>query len=445
MSSPEGELANSDAQRDVSPPEPLTPVDAAWYRMETAGSRAGIVAIMRLEGEIDDRSLREATERRLLTRRRFRRRVVESAHGIAPPEWRDEEPFSYEAHVTRCRVPGPGRDADLVAFATELVNTPMDPRRAPWRTWIVDGCEGGSVLITQLHHCMGDGFALVDALVSMTDERAAEDAKPSSSRRPVRSERHPASNIEMARRAGRGLADLGHLLLLPFDPPNRLRGVPSGVLRLAWSKGVSIARVKALAKERNATLNDVLLAAITGALRRYLIACGDSIANFRAILPVNLRPASEPIDEEHGNWFGLAFVDLPVVVGDANERVAQIKQNMTRIKASQEPVVSLMVLNALGRAPAVVEHVVNEVFTRKSSIVISNVPGPRSPVSLAGHRVRDLVFWVPHPSGLSCGASILSYAGTVRVGIRSDAAVVPDPERIAQAFDDELLTWSANG
>ena len=427
--------------------DPLSPVDAAWFRMETGGNRADIVAVMILDGQLDDESLRATIEARLLPHRRFRRRVVETPHGILPPRWQDEAPFSLDAHISRHRLASPAGDDELLSLVEELVNRPMDFGIAPWRLGIIDGYSGGSVLVAQIHHCMGDGFALIDLLVSLTDGAPGEPVARTSTAVPADApERSSLSEaLAGARRLGSGVEALGHLLLLPFDPVTRLRGVLSGERKLAWSKGVPLSRVKALASARGATLNDVLLAALAGALRRYLQHHGDLTPGVRAIVPVNLRPPGEPIDEERGNWFGLVFVDLPIDLDDMDARVRAIKRGMDRIKASEEPVVSLAVLNTLGRSPAVVEHIANELFARKSSIVVSNVPGPRKPVSLAGRRIRDIVFWVPHPSGLACGASILSYAGSVRVGIRSDRAVLPDPELIARAFDEELLAWTSSG
>jgi WS/DGAT/MGAT family acyltransferase len=238
---------------------------------------------------------------------------------------------------------------------------------------------------------------------------------------------------------------LGHILLLPFDPPSRLRGRPSGERRVAWSRKMALAPVKRMAASRHATINDVLVGALASAFRRYLLSHGDEPVPVRAIVPVNLRPPRAPGDsllDEHHNWFGLVFLDLPIDDPDRESRLSKLRREMNRIKASKEAVVSLAVLEVLGRSPAIVEHLADEVFARKASLVITNVPGPRSKLRLAGRRLQDMVFWAPHPCGLGCGASILSYAGLVRVGIRSDAAVVPDPELIAHYFEQELEDWA---
>jgi len=421
----------------------MSPVDAAWFRMDPAHP-ADIISVMALDGAVDEAELRAMLEQRLVPRPRFRRRIVESPGAMTPPRWEDEPGFSLDAHLRRVSLAAPGGEAEFLALLNQLANDPLEFGRSPWRIWLVDGSPAGSILVIHLHHCMGDGFALLGVLLSLTD--LAPGGPPAAARFASPLEHEPARHrlgraLATARRIERGLLDFGHLVSLPFDPATRLRGKPLGERRLAWSTGIEVSRVKALARERAATINDVLMAALAGALRQYLLDHGDEPRGLRAIVPVNLRPAGEPLDEEHGNWFGLVWADLPVAEPDREARLADVVATMARIKSSEEAAVSLAVMGALGRSPGVVERVADELFARKGTLVVTNVPGPRQPLYLVGHRIRDMMFWAPHPSGLACGASILSYAGTVRVGIRSDAAVVQDPELLARHFDDEFVAW----
>lgn len=424
-------------------PELLSPVDATWFRMESAKNPADVIALLTLDGEIDESRLRAVLEERLLPHRKFSQRVKESPLRVGLPHWENEPGFSLDHHLFRRRLRAPGEDQELGAVLDELVNVPLDFDRSPWRVYIIDGGKTGSVLVAQIHHCMGDGFALLDLVLSLAEgpEHSSTQPVPESG---SETDHGPVSEAwRIARRLQHGVTDLGHLLLLPFDPATRLRGTPSGRRRVTWSRGAPFSSVRALARAHGATVNDVILATLTGALRRYLSDYGDPLEAFRAIVPVNLRPRSAPIDHEHGNWFGLVFADLPIGLSDRTARLAAVKRSMDRIKASEEPFVSLAVMNVIGRSPAVIEHVADELLARKATVVVTNVPGPRHTFTLAGRRVTDMLFWAPHPCGLSCGVSILSYAGALRVGIRSDVAVVPDPERIARYFDEEILAWEA--
>jgi diacylglycerol O-acyltransferase len=143
------------------------------------------------------------------------------------------------------------------------------------------------------------------------------------------------------------------------------------------------------------------------------------------------------MDDSMGNRFGLVFLDLPVNERTIESRFRALKERMNALKGTPEAFVSFGILNALGHTPATIEHIVNEVFGRKASLVVTNVPGPREPLYIGGKRLRDVMFWVPHPARLGLGLSILSYAGKVNVGVRLDEAVSKDPVRLVQLFEEE--------
>jgi diacylglycerol O-acyltransferase len=148
-----------------------------------------------------------------------------------------------------------------------------------------------------------------------------------------------------------------------------------------------------------------------------------------------------PIDLHHGNWFGLVFVDLGTHPASHVDRLAAMKRTMDRIKGTKEAIAALAILMTLGRVPKLVDRAAAAIFGRKASVVVTNVPGPRTPLVIAGSPLRDLFFWVPHPAGLACGASVISYAGNVRVGIRTDESVLAEPARLARYFAAELAVW----
>ena len=153
--------------------------------------------------------------------------------------------------------------------------------------------------------------------------------------------------------------------------------------------------VKAVGRITGTTVNDVLLTAVTGALRRYLQSRGQPTEgiSIRALVPVNLRPLDAPL--ELGNRFGLVFVDLPISAADSFERLLSFNQQMAAIKDSPEAVIAFGILNAIGMTPVGVEQRVVELFGNKATTVMTNVPGPREPLYLAGKRLRHIMCWVP--------------------------------------------------
>ena len=211
---------------------------------------------------------------------------------------------------------------------------------------------------------------------------------------------------------------------------------------MAWSSGFDLEAIKSIGRSRGATVNDVLLSAMTGALRRLMLEGGEAVDDFmiRAIIPINLRPIRwiEEMDDSMGNRFGLVFLDLPINQPTANARFRVLKERMDALKGTPEAFVAYGILNALGRTTASVEHVVNDVFGRKASLVVTNLPGPRETLYIAGKRIRDIMFWVPHPARLGLGVSILSYAGKVIIGVRVDEAVTKEPRRLVELFEEQL-------
>jgi len=182
----------------------------------------------------------------------------------------------------------------------------------------------------------------------------------------------------------------------------------------------------------------VLLTGVCGALRRYVEIRGGDIEglDIRAVIPVNLRP--EDAVGELGNKFGLVFLSLPIGIVPWRERLRELKRRMDALKTSSEAVVSFAVLNALGMASAEVESMAVSILGKKATAVMTNVPGPRQEIYMAGKAIRSMMFWVPQSARLGLGVSILSYAGQVRLGVATDAGLIPDPMTIIDAFQDEM-------
>jgi len=186
------------------------------------------------------------------------------------------------------------------------------------------------------------------------------------------------------------------------------------------------------------TVNDVVLAAATGALRRYMEQRGQDTTgvNIRAMVPVSIRAAKDL--NKLGNQFGLVILSLPVGVRDPVQRLRVLKRRMDDIKDTPEALIAFGVLSLLGLTPQQAEKIMIDFFAAKVSAVMTNVPGPRRSIYLAGQRLNSLMFWVPRGGDIGLGLSILSYAGNVHVGIATDAGLMSDPQAIVDAYHAEL-------
>jgi WS/DGAT/MGAT family acyltransferase len=222
------------------------------------------------------------------------------------------------------------------------------------------------------------------------------------------------------------------------DPRTRFKGRLGGEKRVAWSGPIPLARIRQAKQALGGTVNDVLLTAISGGLRRYLQAKGDRThrLSFRAAVPVSLRPLERMSDL--GNCFGLVFLTLPVGLTEPRQRLAVLRRSMLGQRRSLEPLVVLNVLQMLGRVPLWLHRLVIRIFGTKGTAVLTSVPGPCRELFLAGRAIRGLIFWVPQSGRLGMGISIMSYAGEVRLGVTTDARLVPDPEAIVAGFEEEL-------
>jgi len=250
--------------------------------------------------------------------------------------------------------------------------------------------------------------------------------------------RDPFHLVDIAKIGLDGVTAFGKLTLRSPDPKTIFKGKLEVAKKAAWSKALPLPEVKLLGKVAGGTVNDVLLTAMTGALRRYLLSRGERVEglNFRAAIPVNLRPLDGPI--EMGNKFGLVFLSLPVGIEDELERLWELKRRMDALKGSAEAVVSLGILNAMGVAPDEIENVLVTMFGQKATAVMTNVPGPAQTIYLAGIPMRGIMFWVPQSGRLGLGISIISYDNQVLLGVATDARLVPDPEEIVRFFEVEF-------
>jgi WS/DGAT/MGAT family acyltransferase len=207
---------------------------------------------------------------------------------------------------------------------------------------------------------------------------------------------------------------------------------------VAWTERLPLATIQTIGQAHDATINDVLLVLLCGALRRYLTAKGPLAddAEMRMLVPVALRKLED--SAELGNRFGSVYLMLPIGEPDPWRRLSRLKAQMDDIKQSPEAVITFLTMAATGLAPAEMATQMVQLFQRNTTGIMTNVPGPRQPLYLCGQPLSNIIMWGPLAGRLSLGAAILSYNGGVTLGIFADAALTPDPEAICAAFSAEF-------
>jgi len=446
---------------------PMDPVDAAWYHIDGPANLAMVTAVLLTKQPLDFDRVREVYRQRLAGFDRFRQRVVETGFPLATPHWQDMPHFDIDQHLHRIALPAPHDMAALKVLFTDIASMPLDREQPLWHVHFVEGVGGGSAVIMRYHHCIGDGTAMQAVVRKVFDatpdaplagRAGAGDADAAASSPPTADFLFGFDTLERAagRAVGLALDAVAHPqrtlelvvggasvllseLLKPADPQSPFKGDFGLRKRVAWSTPVAIADVKAIGAPLEAKVNDVLVAAMTGALRAYLKARGVDVnhTTMRAMVPVDLRPPERV--GLLGNDFGLVLLELPVAAAKAADRLAQTKSRMDRLKRSPEPVAMKFLFELFGHGPKAIEDLATSIFGSKASLVMTNVVGPKDPVYLAGVPVDQIMFWVPHPGKeLGMGISILSYRGMASLAVIADAGLVPDPEAITDEFNREF-------
>ena len=453
----------------------MSRVDTAWLRMDNDVNLMMIVGVWLLTPAITLDALRERIETRLLKYERFRHKAVADAMGAM---WVEDTAFDIDRQVVLEQLPkkrGQTERQALQQRCGELAVTPLDPDRPLWQFHLVERYEGGSAIIARIHHCIGDGIALISVMNSITDggndppkrrRKTADDdgdhdwlsdavLKPltglavkaldmygSGVARSIEALSHPREplqgSLDMAKAGLQVASDLAALALMADDSPTRLKGKPVGRKVVAWSEPMPLDVVKVVGKALNCSINDVLLSCVSGAIGGWLRAQGDNPdgAEIRAMVPVNLRPLEKAW--QLGNRFGLAPLVLPIGIGNPVERVYAVRQRMNQLKGSYQPLLAFGVLAVTGLFIKPVQDVVLGLFAKKTTAVMTNVPGPKEPLKFCGSTLRQTMFWVPASGDVGVGVSILSYGGGVQFGLITDAALCADPQAIIDRFEPEF-------
>ncbi|MFN0160040.1 MAG: wax ester/triacylglycerol synthase family O-acyltransferase [Burkholderiales bacterium] len=472
-----------DAAGEIRNRERMSAVDTAWLRMDSPTNQMMIIGVMMFDGPTDVERFKRTISARLLRYARFRQRIVQDATGAY---WVDDDNFDLDNHISCMNLASPGDKAALQSLVATLATQALDHNKPLWSMTVIenyaDAGRVGSALITRIHHCIADGIALIGVLGALTDATpdADEDGIEPEALRRARERREkkkaaastdlfsgltgpvaaaanraigassglwemsqealasPEKIAEVARIAADVTTELAALALMPSDSATSLKGKPGTVKRVAWSEPMPLADIKAVCKVLGVSVNDILLSSCAGAIRDYLAGKGEATeaVEVAGMVPVNLRA---PGDEHRlGNHFGLVLLSLPVGIAHPFVRLYEVKRRMDALKGSYQAMISMGILGAVGFLPRAMQKQVLDLFSAKASAVMTNVPGPQTPLYIAGRRLVQQMFWVPQSGDIGVGISILSYSGQVQFGLITDKKFVADPARIVERFAKEF-------
>ncbi len=453
--------------------ERLSPLDATFLYVEDGVTHMHIASCAILEGPPPPwGELVGQMTGRLGRVPRYRQVVRFVPLQLGRPVWVDDDHFCIDDHVRRAALPSPGGKAELCALMGLLMSEELDRHRPLWQMWVVEGLEDGRwAVITKVHHCMADGVAGTDLISAvfdreplppseepdtwepaptpsglrlLTDAAAHLVSSPSEQLRALRrTTRAPRRALAQLRDiAGGVLSYVGHVLPTPSAS---LVGGIGPYRRWTWVSA-DLDDLKRIGRASGATVNDVVLAVITGGFRELVLSRGEPVDHvvLRSLVPVSVRTSDERgiID----NRVSAMLADLPVSIADPSERLDAVTEQLGRLKRSHQASAGEGLTMLATVAPTAViafaERAAMEVMRRlpqhSVNTVTTNVPGPPWPLYFAGCRVLELLPYVPISYGVRVGVAILSYNGRIAFGVTGDDDTAPDIDVLARGIEDGI-------
>ncbi len=454
----------------------LEPLDAMFIEAEDEDENTSmaIASIAVLEGPApSQQEMLALVESRLPVVPRYRQKLRTVPFRLGRPVWADDPDFDLTYHIRRSTLPEPGGDEELAALMAHVMSQRLDRDHPLWEYRVVEGLARGRwALISKVHHSMVDGIGGADLyrlLTEVTPEPAdaADFADEEAARTPsavslialaavdltllpLRQARvlsgavaDPGSTIRQAGAVTRAVARLSPSLWPAAA--SSLSGNIGKERRYAWARA-SLDDVKTIKRAFGGTVNDVVLAAISSGFRALLLERGEPLAPHEvpSLVPVSVRAQGD--DGGFGNQVSATVADLPVHIDDPVERLGAVRTELDSLKASNEAIIG-QTLAALGRySPYMLASwLVRKAFSlpqREIVTVTTNVPGPREPLYWMGHRLEEIIPYVPIASTVRTGISIFSYDGNITFGITADYAANPDVDVLARGIEhgvSELL------
>jgi WS/DGAT/MGAT family acyltransferase len=456
--------------------EQLTGLDATFLYLETPSlhmhvSMATMLDPSTVPGGYSFDKLRDLVSSRLELAPIFRRRLVEVPFRLGHPYWVDDPTFDIDYHIRRAALPARGGVEELAQFVGDVCSRQLDRSKPLWEMYIVEGLSDGQIaVVTKIHHCTIDGVSGAELLSQLFDLQAEPPARPMSDA-PPKADEHLPSELQLvaqsigarltrplgltrlAWRTGWALLDVRRVrsrgserAALPLTTPRTsLNAAITPHRRVAFAS-IALEGAKRLRRECGTTVNDVILAVCTGALRRYLIDGGELPDDpLVATVPVSVAPSVA--NRRGANMISAMFVALPCHIEDPVQRLRSIQDSTKGAKAEHNALGADVLLNWAEHSAPNVFSAAARTYTRLKladhhrpihSLVISNVPGPDFALYLAGAELVAAFPLGPVMDGAGLNITVMSYRGVLNWGLMACAETVPRLAALAAYIPDAL-------
>jgi diacylglycerol O-acyltransferase len=451
----------------------LTGLDSSFLHLERGPAHMHVASTTLFEGPppaYDE--LCDHISSRLHLVPRFRKKLRFVPLGQGRPVWVDDPQFNLRYHIRHTALPAPGGEEQLRTLAARIFSQRLDRSKPVWEMWLVESVEGGRfALVTKSHHALVDGVSGVDITHVLFDAERDPDSTPSpepwiprpeptraqlladallerattpaemvrGARALLRAPRHALGAAREAATAAGSVAKSG------AAAPSSAFNVPIGPYRrFAWVQ-TDLGELKQIKNEAGGTVNDVVLAAVTGALGRFLKARGESTheLELRAMVPISVRAA-----EEHGalgNRVSSYMAPLPVWCEDPLDRLRRVSATMGDLKQSRQAVGATMLTQLGDFAPPTIMGQAARLTARQRffNLVVTNIPGPQFPLYLLGRELEAIFPMVPLAENQAVCFAIMSYNGQVNFGLTADYDAMPDLDALAEDLEHSIEELAA--
>jgi len=447
----------------------LTAVDASFLSNETSSSHMHVGGIQIFEGPpplyVD---LVEHVRSRLHQVPRFRQRLLVPPLEAGRPLWADDVNFNLTYHIRHTALPDPGGEEELKRLAARVFSQQLDRSKPLWELWLVQGLERDRfAILTKTHHAMVDGISGVDIGTVLFDHepvpkpaefvddwsprpqpgtralvaRAAEDAASAPLRlaeRAIEAVRNPETTAKKVAEALEGVGEVVGALADPAPDVPLNHGI-GPYRRFVWVRS-ELATFKRIKDSLGGTVNDVVLAVVTGALREWLHGRGIRTEGLelRALVPVSIRA-----EDERGNLGNRIVVmrgPLPVYVEDPVRRLRVVSEQMDGLKRSKQALGAEMISRFNDFAPPTLLAQASRLnfSTRLFNLIVTNVPGPQLPLYVLGRELEEVFPVAFLPQNHALAVAIISYNGRIGFGLLADYDSMEDIDVITDGIAESL-------
>lgn len=443
--------------------------DAWFLYFEKPDAPLHIGSVGIFEGTIPFDKAYESLNARMHLIPRYRQRAIIPPFYAGHPTWEDDPEFSLERHLTLIELPAPGSEAQLIETASKLFEDMLPRDRPLWHITMVHGLEGGrSALVSRVHHCLVDGVSGIELLMAVLDlvpdpEPTAPPAEPWQPKAPPSPLQSWGDAVFEQWQSGlRAMTEIQESIL---DPRGQFRAatefaraleiaVPSALRRptaMPWNKAVSRDRlvawtemkfqeVRGIRSRLGGTVNDVVLAILTGGIARYLESKGVTTdgTSLRLMIPVNVRSESE--QGALGNRVSMMLPEIPLGIANPAERLMAVRTEMERLKSHNQANAFESLARWSQNLPAAVHAIagMGGVPQGTFNVICTNVPGPLIPLYSVGHRMLAHYPLVPLAGDLGIGVGITSFDKGLYMGIMSDPNAMDDVDVLRRFVDEEF-------